>query len=447
MPLGHDYKKHFIILHEEEKGYEIAGGKNPTGYVKIEFKKDMVNINGFVQNIAASQKSDYKLLLLNIKKKQVFQVGSFRMGYSGGGEICRRLSLKDNRGMDEYSSAFVITGDKVILFGSNEKDEADWKEWFYGKYLCNNISGDSMINMEKRDIVGDYKPDKATESIENSNIAESKEKADVTGIDERMQIEEITELSGNEAPDKTEKIETITIAEENLEIIKISEIEQTTEPPILKEEMPEMQEDSDVNILSEAVEVSHIDIEPICHTEKETYKLNDEDAVTREKMIYELTQEIYVEPIFNDETYCSNNIWDNNKNEINEEIKKNRLSVLINRLRKIEGVKDGDKRHWYAIDDNISLLNDIAVMILGGKVPLSYLYLAEGCSLLIKNSILGVEYSLGKIVKIFIGIPGINNRFWEKYFFTKGFTEYIRIKSKGQGYWIMSVDLEGSGAE
>ncbi|HCJ56715.1 MAG TPA: hypothetical protein DHV55_04660, partial [Clostridiaceae bacterium] len=64
MPLGYEYKRYFIILQEEDKGYEMTAGKIPTGYVKIEIKKNRVKVGGFIQNMKSDTKSKYKLNLL-----------------------------------------------------------------------------------------------------------------------------------------------------------------------------------------------------------------------------------------------------------------------------------------------------------------------------------------------------------------------------------------------
>lgn len=436
MPLGYEYRKNFIILREEEKGYEIAGGKNPTGYVKIEFKKDKANINGFVQNIAASENSDYKLLLLNTKEKRVYQVGNLRMGYSGGGEIYSRLSLKDNSDIDEYTSALVVTGDKVILFGSNEKSETDWKEWFYDRYLYNGISKTPIVNKEEGTIGEDVSTVESKELNVDLNIIEKETTDEAKDNNKKVLAKETDEPSIVKLPDKIDEAEKISIVEESTDKINFIKKEELKDV----EEVIKVSNKEEPDKIEKAQMVSKVEI---AEEVKENHELNYMSTETGEKIICELAEKIYIDSGFKEEIYNKYQTDNDIKEVPNEGIKKNNLVALISKLRKIEGIENEDNRQWYAIDDNINLLNDIAIILFGGKVPLSYLYLAEGCSILIKNSILGIEFCSGKIVKIFIGIPGVYNRFWGTYFQSKGFTEHIRLKRGQQGYWVLSMDLEG----
>ncbi|MCK9217971.1 MAG: hypothetical protein M0P77_08675 [Firmicutes bacterium] len=436
MPLGYNYKKNFIILREEEKGYEIASGKNPTGYVKIEFKKDKANINGFVQNIAASEKSDYKLLLLNTKEKQIYQVGNLRMGYSGGGEIRAQTNLKDNSDMDEYSSALVITGDKVILFGSNEKRGTDWKEWFYGKYLYNDTVVAPIVNKNGGTIDKDIRTVETKELTEDLNVVEKEVMVEAESDDKKMTAEETIEFSAEKLPDEMNEPEKVLGAEKSIGKINVTETKKAEDI----EEVVEILNEEEFNEIEKVQIVSKVEI---AEEVKGSHESNYTSKETGEKIICELTEKIYIDPGFEEENYNKYCVNSDIKEMSNEEIKKNSLVALINRLRKIEGIEGENNRQWYAIDDNINILNDIATMMFGGKMPLSYLYLAEGCSILIKNSILGIELYSGKVVKVFVGIPGIYNRFWEIYFRSKGFTEYLRLKGGQQGYWVLNIDMEG----
>ena len=68
MASNNEYKRYFIILQEDDKGYEMSPGKTPTGYVKIEIKNNKVRLNAFIQNIK-----------LPYRYRNIFAVQSFLM--------------------------------------------------------------------------------------------------------------------------------------------------------------------------------------------------------------------------------------------------------------------------------------------------------------------------------------------------------------------------------
>lgn len=137
MPLDYEYKRYFIILQEEEKGYEIAGGKIPTGYVKIEIKKDKVKVTGFMQNIIWDEKSEYKMVMLAPKSKIAIDLGRFRIDKSGRGEFYCELDSDNVLGsgieVSEFQAALVASGERVPLFGYIGRERVDWKEWYNKK--------------------------------------------------------------------------------------------------------------------------------------------------------------------------------------------------------------------------------------------------------------------------------------------------------------------------
>ena len=68
MASNNEYKRYFIILQEDEKGYEMSPGKIPTGYVKIEVKNNKVRLNAFIQNLRIEEQIDYRLILVDQQK-------------------------------------------------------------------------------------------------------------------------------------------------------------------------------------------------------------------------------------------------------------------------------------------------------------------------------------------------------------------------------------------
>ena len=79
MASNNEYKRYFIILQEDDKGYELSPGKIPTGYVKIEVKNNKVRLNAFIQNIKLEDRVEYRLILVSSAKKLAVDAGKIIM--------------------------------------------------------------------------------------------------------------------------------------------------------------------------------------------------------------------------------------------------------------------------------------------------------------------------------------------------------------------------------
>lgn len=391
MPLGYEYKRYFIILQEEEKGYEIAGGKIPTGYVKIEIKKGKIKITGFVQNVITNEKSDYKLFLLAPKEMQAIELGRLRMDNNGKGEFSRELDLENvlESSMDitEFSSALVTSGDRVILFGYSGREKMEWKEWFYNKYMKKEI-------------------------------------------EEIPRLEEIQEMA------KVKEIEKDIIENEDVEPIRQKEIVEEfltkdDEELIRHEEITEefLTKDDEESIRHEEITEEFL-------TNEEEKEPLDHDVV-EETIKEELPFDHYFHPMDKINTELKYPRKDYSKGK-----KYKKLARVLESLEEIDGIEGMDKQRWFIIGNKLYLLNSIIINLNGTKMPLSYPYFAEGCGPWIKNSILGIEYDDGDIKKVFIGLPGTYKTHWESYFEMKGFTKYKKAKKSKRGFWMMCIDLD-----
>lgn len=348
MPLGYEYKKCFIILKEEEKGYEISAGKRPTGYAQIEFKGNRIKIRCFIQNVKSSKESDYRLFLLSQTNKQAIEIGRLRMEPSGRGELQREFTFGKDEITTEYTMALVAAANNAILFGSNNEKNDDWKQWYYKQTL------DKQAPKEVPPEVAEEVPKEAPKEL-------AKELA-----------KELPKELAKELPKEIAK-----------------EI-----PEELPKEVPEKA--------------------PYYHFFHHMERIEEEAE--------------------------NNEAFFEKKLEQNVELEYKELISVLKKLRKIENITDAECRKWYAIDNNLHLLNPIIVNIKGRKVALSYIYTIMGFGPWIKNSILGIEWGNGYIIKIYIGLPGIYSKFWEQHFKTKGFSEFIRIKGGNSGFWIMCIE-------
>jgi hypothetical protein len=125
-----------------------------------------------------------------------------------------------------------------------------------------------------------------------------------------------------------------------------------------------------------------------------------------------------------------------------------RLMKVLGRLRKCEPFEMEEGREdWFKIGDDIYLLNNAAIPLMGSMMPLGYPYMMNDCVMMIskKDYIIGVKYDRDKDKKyprhIMFGMPGMHNRQEEAYYRMRGFTSFRPHRSRNYGFWIMTVDL------
>jgi len=241
VPLGYEYKRYFIILQEEDKGYERTAGKIPTGYVKIEIKKNKVKVVGFIQNMKSDTKSQYKLNLLAPGKKLVLDIGSYRMDGTGRGEFYSEFDSDNvsgsNLAIDEFTGALVVAGSAIPLVGYTGRDSIPWRDW-YGK----EVNSQEVAYIEEIEEKEEIRETVEAEEIREAEIVEEIE-------------EEIEEAREAEVVD-----EPIEVYDE-FEIQAVEDIEMRVEPAPLYYEEPEYTKrqsfhDWDTSILAKEPEES-----------------------------------------------------------------------------------------------------------------------------------------------------------------------------------------------
>lgn len=131
MPLNNEYKRYFIILQEDDKGYEIAAGKIPTGYVKIEIKNGRGKLTAYAQNVKYGDKIDYKMLLIAPSKKAAVDMGRLMVDSTGRGELNTEFDADNvmRSGMDitDFMVAAISTSTAIPLSGYTGRDKVQWK--------------------------------------------------------------------------------------------------------------------------------------------------------------------------------------------------------------------------------------------------------------------------------------------------------------------------------
>lgn len=131
MPLNNEYKRYFIILQEDDKGYEMAAGKIPTGYAKIEIKNGKGKLTSYVQNVKPGDKADYRMLLIAPNKKAAVDMGRIMIDASGRGELNVEFDgenvQKTGMNISEFMVAAVQANTATPLSGYTGRDKMQWK--------------------------------------------------------------------------------------------------------------------------------------------------------------------------------------------------------------------------------------------------------------------------------------------------------------------------------
>lgn len=135
MPLNNEYKRYFIILQEDDKGYEMAAGKIPTGYAKIEIKNNRGKLTAYAQNVKYGEKIDYRMLLIAPSKKTAVDMGRLMVDGSGRGELNVEFDadnvMKSGMGISDFMVAAVQTSTATPLSGYTGRDKMQWKNSYH----------------------------------------------------------------------------------------------------------------------------------------------------------------------------------------------------------------------------------------------------------------------------------------------------------------------------
>ena len=459
MPLSFGYKRYFIMLNEEEKGYEITGGKQPTGYVGIELKKNKIRIKGFIQNIKTDAKSDYRLFLLASGDSDIAEIGRLR-SENGKGEITRELDF-EGKTMADYSSAIVMAGDSVVLFGFNgeSKEKSDILARYKKRIFKAEEETDSK---ENRIFFG--------ETLESKSFLELDEGISKEAIDSGQ--EEITErIDIEDAIKETDSVIEKEKVVENTELIfgekpgLIDDINETTVPlnssEVVGKEEENIGKDAAPDVITnEAKEIDEaIKEEELFTGEGSRKSNNNENKKIYEETVHEQTNGVgKEEELFTGE--CSSNPLlphfyhhfhqtcdidkePESEKDIKQTDKYPEITQLIKNLKEVDNIEDFKNRRWFSVGDKLHLLEKIIINVNGIKFPLSYPYFVKGCGPWVNKGLLGAEYDGSMVKKILIGLPGAYMDHFKPYFKKKGFTKHIKVKKDGKarGYWIMCIDL------
>ena len=417
MASNNEYKRYFIILQEDDKGYELSPGKIPTGYVKIEVKNNKVRLNAFIQNIKLEDRVEYRLILVSSAKKLAVDAGKIIIDGSGRGELSYELEpdnvLKSGLSIGDFNVAAVTCGSSIPLSGYTGRDKLEWKN----KYdIVNKPKVQEAPRIDKKIEIEEIVPEIPQPPI-HVPLAPQPEPAVVEPPAPKPE------------PAPAPIMEAVPEPEPNPEPVP--------EPEVMIQPAPEP-----VIIPESKVEVKIVipECPPIAPME-EPCEIEKVKPIT-DKCEYEDIKEYYC---YDDEEPCKHTASPYYSGGMYS-----RLKRVLRKLRRYEPFEKERGYSWFKVGDDMYEINKVSVPYMGYMMPLGYPFLSEGCSMMIdrKDYILGVRYEgddedddRRQIKYILFGVPAIYSKRNEMYYKSRGFMEFRPHKTKSYGYFIMCLDI------
>jgi len=437
-----EYKRYFIILQEDEKGYEMSPGKTPTGYVKLEVKNGKVKLNAFIQNVKLEDRIEYRLILVSANKKLAVDIGKIMIDNSGRGELSYELEsdnvLKSGMSIGDFTVAAVTSGESVPLSGYTGRDKLEWK----GRYdVVNRQKSRESDRKDKKPPVEEIVPEIPNPMTPpnpvappNPVIPAKPEMPPEPVMPPNPVVPVVPVTPPNPViPPEPEPNPEIPVVLPPIEVVipapeKPHIIENKVEIGIVIPECPPMAPMEEPCEIEEKKEKK----KPVCENIKEYYCDDDEEECVEEHKHF---HEEHHKPSAS--AYYEGNMY-------------RRLKKLLRRLRGYEPFERERGYEWFKVGDDIYEINEVAVPYMGYMMPMGYPFMSEGCSMMMdrKDYIIGVKYEDRdddddrRLIKCLLyGVPAMYSKKNEQYYRSRGFMEFIPHKSKGYGYFIMCLDI------
>ncbi|AOY75491.1 hypothetical protein [Clostridium formicaceticum] len=420
------YRRYFVMLEEEDKGYSISKSEGTKGYGKIEVRNSSGILSLYCQNLKKleEKKESYRLYLIQTKatlEPVVVDIGPVKVEGGGKGEIIWEFNAENVKGSKKAIEDFdtlalavetVEESQRVVvpLVGYIHKEKTNWKS-----ALQKNLFISSEIKSVKR-------PDEKSLEIQNDIVSmkeklEEKPKEKSEEKPKEKTRESIKEKSQKEEKPKEENLEKEKLEKEKLE-------EKKTKEEVPKEKKPREEEQQEKKSLEikgkETLKESQLEEKP-----KSPYSFEkDWDAVSKEvhplQKYIESTLKVFprVEPF--DEKLLDYEWW---------QIQYNEQTIYRAYLPFISHIEMMSNPYYYHY---------------------SYYFSSEYQKQLYRyqHYIFGICYDENKRAKYYVyGIPGKSNITEQPYRGKTGFvywhpSHYAQFKQAGFGYWLMHIDAE-----
>lgn len=288
------YNRYFLIFNEEDKGFELAHDKQPTGYTKIETRSSKCKVTVYAQNLK-TDKGPYNCYLVNSSKSPaiVAKLGELSLDENGKGEVIWEYDSKNISGTglssDKFNVAAVVREGsrlQVPLAGYSGKDKVQWRDKITSRSFVQVEEKEEEVKEETECIKSKEEDDSLREPlgdiVESSKgdikdeISKIVDQAQCEVIDENKEL--VREIKENEEEDKEIIVEDIIVERETLE--EVAEVvleENTIEESIEKRTSPEDVTTIDISDIEREIEKDIECGEIILESDEEIDVLSDDN--------------------------------------------------------------------------------------------------------------------------------------------------------------------------
>lgn len=412
--------RNFIILQEDERGYESSNDKTLSGYSKVEAKGDVCKVSFYAQNLRSDD--DYCGMIICSKKdtKKILNLGKITISESGKAEITKEYPIDDIAGLgvsyDKISGAAIgkMKNDVPIIimcgFINSEEPSDNWKNYKVFKPSTGK-SKDKMDYIKKDD-------KKKKEDKKDDKKKKCKEHREEEIQNEDSIIEE-----------KIEFIESEDINDINCEDTRGEEVTSNNIEDIL---------DNIQEVIDEVIE-------------EEKYKVSNENPFENNT--------IRENPFGTGNNYETRSNKKNKFDEYEEEIEKKSHEFRIRGSvgEYFEGIANGFEWcrnkydeikycKWYKVPVND--FNELCNMSNYNRYTVAYYPMLNYYPYIRQHGHFMMGYKCdeeGNLKYIVYGIPGKKNRDDQPYEGKTGFVTWVNNETRdGSGCWLMFYDFKNS---
>ncbi|MBM7614758.1 hypothetical protein [Alkaliphilus hydrothermalis] len=153
------YRRYFIIMENEDNGFEVSNNQKPKGHAKVEVSNDKGKMVLHCQNLKdlSEKRMRYRWYLVNTNKEEptVIDIGPMEVDENGKGEITWEFNGENVKATKEAIDDFNLLTMLVESIGDNktivaplvgyiDKEKFDWREIlaqrFFGDTTSNSFS-------------------------------------------------------------------------------------------------------------------------------------------------------------------------------------------------------------------------------------------------------------------------------------------------------------------
>jgi len=178
------YRRYFVLLDAEDKGYGLREGNTPKGYAKIEVRNDKAILGIHCQNIKRLDEKNerYRIYLVkvnDIKSPINVELGLMEVDDRGNSEAVFEFNAENVKAsrvqIDDFDAITVLVekisnkGDVIApLVGYVHKEKANWKSAFSKSKEINNLNTFDVKQPKEvaaAPLIFEKRPEKKSEDI------------------------------------------------------------------------------------------------------------------------------------------------------------------------------------------------------------------------------------------------------------------------------------------